>query len=161
MKRFMVGLGFGSLLLLLSAQIQAEMPVSVSSDGRTIQSGVTWHTDLDSGWRESKRRGVPMLIFITTDNCTYCSAMKKNTWCDATIQQRLANSFVGVRLTPARNAATLNRIKVPSYPTTLAGSPNGKIIGHRIGYQPPGELHQFLSEVVAKAGKRLLARDIH
>ena len=163
MKRFMAGLGFGSLLVFLSAQALAEMPVSVTSKGsEPPRPSVTWHTDLQSGWRESKRRGIPMLIFITTDNCTYCTAMKKDSWCDATIQQRVAHSFVGVRLTPQRNARTLKRIKVPSFPTTLAGSPDGKIIGHRIGYQPPGELHQFLSEIVTKSGKQsLLSREIH
>jgi protein disulfide-isomerase len=110
-------------------------------------AAISWHADLRSGWQESRRRGVPMVIFITSENCTYCEAMKRTTWCDGSITQRISRGFVAIRLNPTRNAATLGRINVKMYPTTLVGVPAGKIVAHREGYQPPGQLHQLLSEV--------------
>ncbi len=112
------------------------------------QPNVTWHRTLRAGWQESRRRNVPMLIYISSDHCAYCDAMKRDTWCDKTVQQRLTEDFVAIHLTPKENEATLGRIKVTTYPTTLIGVPEGKVIGHRFGYQPAAALHEFLSEVI-------------
>ncbi|QDT08516.1 hypothetical protein K239x_04550 [Planctomycetes bacterium K23_9] len=144
----MVLLGFGSCLLFFcAADSHADMPVSIREQASTAeQTPVAWHTSLQSGWREAKRRGVPMVIYITTQDCVYCDAMKQNTWCNQSVQQRLAGKFVAIRLNKLRNRQTLSRISVDTFPTTLLGTPNGKVIGHRVGYQPPEALQSFLAE---------------
>jgi protein disulfide-isomerase len=73
--------------------------------------------------------------------------MKRDTWCDQAIRERLASGFVAIRLTPRNNSKVLKRIKISSYPTTLIGVPQGKIVDHRVGYQPPASMHQLLSSV--------------
>ncbi|TWU50911.1 hypothetical protein Poly51_42040 [Rubripirellula tenax] len=158
MKRFMVSLGLGTLLTFsLTTQSQAEMPRR--GDPSIEQPGVSppiisWHTSLDSGWEESRRRDVPMVIFITTDRCRYCEAMKHDTWCDPTVQTDLAKGFVAIELTPQENSQTLQRIKVDTYPTTLIGVPQGKIVAHRTGYQPAIAMKSLLRDVKVKVFKR-------
>ena len=115
---------------------------------------INWHDSLESGWRESRATGRPMVIFITEDHCQYCEAMKNSTWCESSVRSRIGTGFVAIRLTPRHNGKTLDRIRVPMYPTTLIGSPAGKVIGHRTGYQPPSDLHGLLSE----AGNRIQSR---
>lgn len=115
--------------------------------GDQFCNDVVWHDDLDTGWRESRRRNVPMVIFITRDQCRYCQAMKHNTWCDRSVRERLASGFVAIRLTPQDNARVLNRIKVEMFPMTLIGSPQGKIIDHRTGYQPPQAIDRLLGKI--------------
>lgn len=153
MNRLMVWMGFGSLLLLTSSlalsTADAEMPGYVGSSAAPASladARIRWHDSLDSGWEESRRRNIPMVIYITTERCRYCDAMKRDTWCDYSVLHRVAKDFVAIRLTPQRNTATLNRIRIAAYPTTLIGIPEGKIIGRRVGYQPPAELHGLLSE---------------
>ena len=145
MNRFMVLLGCGSLLLTVSA-LRAEMPRYSNTANSPTTPAIVWHDTLDAGWEESRRRNVPMVIYITTENCRYCDAMKRDTWCDASVRQRIAQGFVAIRLTPRHNSATLSRISVNTYPSTLVGVPQGKIIGHRFGYQPATALHGLLSE---------------
>ena len=94
-----------------------------------------------------------MVIFITTDRCRYCDAMKQDTWCNDSIRSRLRD-FVAIRLTPQRNSATLGRINVKMYPTTLMGVPEGKIVSHREGYQPPAAVHQLLTESESSQANR-------
>jgi protein disulfide-isomerase len=144
----MVLLGFGSLMCIYSSSFcVAELPVSIqSSTSSDAVAPVAWHTTLQSGWKESRRSGLPMVIFITTNDCVYCDAMKQNTWCDKQVLRRLAGKFIPIRLNPLHNRKTLDRIDVDTYPTTLLGSPKGKVIGHRIGYQPPAAVQSFLSE---------------
>jgi hypothetical protein len=114
------------------------------------QSNIIWHGDLDSGWRESKRTGRPMVIFITSSHCRYCDAMKAATWRDLGINSRVGNEFVAVQLCPERNAKELSRIQVDVYPTTLVALPQGKVIDHRKGYQPPDLLHALLNRVTRR-----------
>lgn len=109
---------------------------------------VAWHGDLDSGWRTARASNRPMLIFITSDDCVYCDAMKRNTLCDQSVLRRLSQQFVPVVLRRGTNTEELQRITVTTYPTTLVAIPQGKVVGHRIGYQPPESFHALLSEVI-------------
>lgn len=106
-----------------------------------------WHEELETGWEASKETGRPMLIFITTEQCTFCDAMKENTLCDPTVRERLFRRFIPIRLRPDANNRVLSRIKVTTFPTTLVAHPRGKVLAHRIGYQPVDRFHELLSEV--------------
>lgn len=154
MKRFMVALGLGSLLLSYSAR--AEMPRSLGSTANSLPTSPTivWHDTLETGWQESRKRDVPMVIYITSERCHYCEAMKRDAWCDETVRQRLSRGYVAIRLSPQQNSATLDRINVKAYPTTLVGIPRGKIIAQRTGYQPASALHQLLSEAKDRISRR-------
>lgn len=152
MNRIMVVLGLGSLLFAISVapNVGAEMPGFVSTSELPTTNTVVWHSSLKSGWDEARRRDVPMVIYITSDNCQYCEAMKRDTWCDFGIGQRLSKDFVAIRLNPKENASTINRIKLKMFPATLIGLPQGKIIDHRYGYQPSGEIHQVLTNAKSR-----------
>ncbi|WP_146522046.1 thioredoxin family protein [Stieleria varia] len=110
-------------------------------------SGVQWHDNLEAGWRQARQLKRPMVIFITSRQCIYCDAMKRDTWCDQSVTQQLRDGYVAIRLTPEHNAETLSRIKVPAYPTTLIGLPEGKVVAHRIGYQPANTVRSLLGEI--------------
>lgn len=129
------------------AQPRAEVSTanrSVMDNAVTDNKGVQWHDDLNAGWAESRRLGRPMLIFITSDQCRYCDAMKQSTLSDRHVMGRIKDRFVAIRLSPTRNAGVLGRIRVAGYPTTLVGLPEGKVLDHRVGYQPVRELLRLL-----------------
>ncbi len=109
-----------------------------------------WYDDFDKGWRESKRRGLPMVVFITSENCIYCDAMKKDTWCNGEILGQLRQNFVAIQLKRGRDSELLSRIEVPSYPMTLVASPEGKVMEQRVGYQPPDQVRKLFSEVAQR-----------
>ena len=118
-NRFMVWMGLVSLLLPIvsvTPAAHAEMPRHESSPLSVPAPGIQWHETLDSGWAESRRRNLPMVIYITSDNCHYCDAMRQNTWCNASVRSRIAKGFIPIRLSRHRNSATLGRIQVEMYP---------------------------------------------
>ncbi|MFG0263778.1 MAG: thioredoxin family protein [Rhodopirellula sp. JB055] len=136
---------------------QAELPIigkvasalSPAHSGRPRVMAVRseapqWHDSFEAGWAAARRSGRPMLIFITSKDCRFCDAMKRDTLCDAGIQARLANGFVPIILRPDTNPEILARIPVTTYPTTLLALPRGKVIAHRVGYQPPGLFNELL-----------------
>lgn len=160
MKRIMVGQGTGlAILFLVSCQVtrvSAEEPhLVVNRLTIPAATDIAWHDSLESGWRVSRESGLPMVIFITSEHCTYCDAMQSSTWCESSVRERIGAGFIAIRLRQGHNDKTLGRIRIPMYPTTLIGTPEGKVIGHRSGFQPPGGLHQLLSE----AGRWMTRRD--
>jgi protein disulfide-isomerase len=150
----MVTMGMGLLSVSgfgFAKRLTAEMPwMARSSASSAAGSEISWHQNLAAGWKESRARNVPMVIFITSDRCHYCDLMKRDTWREPSVRSRLKDDFVLITLSPTRNSETLSRIEVTTYPTTLIGIPEGKVIGQRLGYQPPAALHGFLSESLSK-----------
>ena len=170
MNLFRQGIGFGIVFTVVMSLGQigrcpAEMPDFSSSTTSVMattianatpvdgQSGVVrepeiqWFDSLESGWKAARETGRPMVIFITSEHCLYCDAMKKNTLCEPSVRDRLLKRFIPIRLRPDSNARVLSRVEVTAFPTTLVAHPRGKVVAHRIGYQPVDQFHQFLSEV--------------
>lgn len=144
-----LAVGLASSLVTLS--VSAETPLkSLGITSHADSRHIVWHDDLDSGWRESRRTGRPMVIFITSSRCRYCDAMKQSTWQDLGIENRISNEFVAVRLSPEHNMKELSRIQVEVYPTTLVALPQGKVVDHRKGFQPPELLHSLLNRVIRR-----------
>ncbi|PHQ32869.1 thioredoxin family protein [Rhodopirellula bahusiensis] len=151
-------LAFIALVGCFTSTADAELPIigkvvsalSVSNASRSSATDLVsaetpmWHDNFESGWAAARRSGRPMLIFITSEHCRFCDAMKQNTLCDASIRSRLANGFVPIILRTDTNPEILARIPVQTYPTTLLAVPRGKVIAHRVGYQPPDRLHELL-----------------
>ena len=130
--------------------VGGEMPDVLQPNDVGSPVSLVWHDNLDEGWRESKRRGLPMVVFITSDNCVYCDAMKKDTWCDGEVLGQLRQNFVAIQLKRDRDSELLSRIKVPSYPMTLVASPEGKVMDQRIGYQPPEQVRKLFSDIAQR-----------
>ena len=130
-----------------SPQASETGPPELTSAPAPSADALQWHESLETGWKEAKATGRPMLIFITTEECVYCDAMKRGTLCDESIRKRLFASFVPIRLRPSVNNRVLSRIEISAYPTTLVAHPYGKVATHRIGYQPVDRFHAMLSEV--------------
>jgi hypothetical protein len=144
-------LAIGLASSLISHSVFAETPSrSFGSPVPIYPHDIAWHDDLDSGWRESQRTGRPMVIFITSARCRYCDAMKQSTWHDLGIENRVGKEFVAVRLSPEHNMKELSRIQVEVYPTTIVALPQGKVVDHRKGFQPPELLHGLLNRVVRR-----------
>ena len=86
-----------------------------------------------------------MVIYITAAQCRYCDAMKQATWQNRGIKNRVAEEFVAVQLSAERNERELNRIHVEMYPMTIVAVPQGKVVDHRKGFQPPELIHELLN----------------
>ncbi|MGV3485992.1 MAG: thioredoxin family protein [Planctomycetaceae bacterium] len=153
MKRVIwsLSLGFMMFVGLFTGTLHAQSPgYTLSGVIPRLHRHIAWHDNLDSGWRESQRTGRPMVIFITAAKCRYCDAMKDITWQNRSIENRVASEFVAVQLTPERNARELSRIEVKMYPMTIVAKPEGKVVDHRKGFQPPELLHELLNRALVR-----------
>lgn len=124
----------------------AEMPSWVKP-GETKEASMGWRDSLAEGWKDAKSTGLPMVIFITSENCIYCKAMEKKTWCSEQVREQIGGRFIPVRLIAGRNVKSLSKVSVDVYPTTLLATPEGDVVAHRKGFQPPERIRALLGHL--------------
>lgn len=87
---------------------------------------------------------LPILVFITSENCAYCRKMKREVWSNPQIIAQVKAGFVPLKLHATRHRQLVAKLGVRAFPTTILFTPEGKIIDAAAGYLPPKELAGLL-----------------
>lgn len=87
---------------------------------------------------------LPILVFITSDNCAYCRKMKREVWSNPQIIAQVKAGFVPLELHATRHRQLVAKLGVRAFPTTILFSPEGKIIDAATGYLPPNQMAGLL-----------------
>jgi protein disulfide-isomerase len=107
-----------------------------------------WQSDLATAQELSLKHGRPLLIFVMTKNCGFCTKMEQKTWSDEAVNQRLQTAFVPLRLDAEKHPELAAQLGVEGFPTTLIYGANRKLLGHFIGYAPPDRVLQTLDQLL-------------
>ncbi len=108
-----------------------------------------WQNDLAVAQELSAKHGRPLLIFVMTKNCGFCTKMEQKTWSDETVNQRLQTAFVPLRLDAEKHPELAAQLGVEGFPTTLIYGTNRKLLGNFVGYAPPDRVLQTLDQLPA------------
>jgi len=114
---------------------------------------IAWRSDLRTAWSEAQEQHRPLLVFITRDDCPYCTKMKQSTYLDAHIVERVDEGFIPVVVDSAVEEKFVHDLKVSAFPTTVLISPDAKILDRIKGFVEP---EKFDARLVA-AERRLAA----
>ncbi len=117
----------------LSVILWVLSPVAAASD----VAQVSWHTDVQKAWHATQQQGRPLLVFVTRDNCFYCSQMKDSTYTNLAVAGAINRSFVPLVLDGGGQSPLLKELKVTSYPSTFVISPQAVIVARIDGYVTP------------------------
>ncbi|MBI3836818.1 MAG: thioredoxin family protein [Planctomycetia bacterium] len=98
---------------------------------------VNWHTNVQEAWKTTQQQGRPLLVFVTRDDCFYCSQMKDRTYSNLAVALAINQSFVPLVLDGGGQSALVKELKVTSYPSTFVISPQAVIVGRIDGYVTP------------------------
>lgn len=113
--------------------------------GSAWQDDITW-TDAGITQAELTAQNKPVFLFISTDWCTYCKKMKRETFADPSVQKILNDKFVNIYLDPEKEGTArfmgedvsykelASQLGVTGYPTSAFFSSEGKILGVQPGY---------------------------
>ena len=58
------------------------------------QPAVVWHHDVKTAWQSTQQQNRPLLVFVTSSHCLYCTKMKQGTYANATVAATINRSFV-------------------------------------------------------------------
>jgi protein disulfide-isomerase len=119
---------------------------------------VSWHSDVDTAWKATREQGRPLLVFVTRDECFYCTQMKEKTYNHALVAAAIHGSFVPLVLDGRGSSQLLKELRVAAYPCTFVISPQAVILDRIDGYVAPeafaNRLHSARPAVgMAKASK--------
>ncbi|REJ70556.1 MAG: thioredoxin family protein [Planctomycetota bacterium] len=151
--RLFLGLLFTSLTVGNTAVLWAAHgdTTKVAAD----EPSIVWQASPEDAWRLMRDENRPLLLFITTDGCGYCTQMKKKTYRDAKLASEVARSFVALRIHAERDVdeAWLERFEVQVYPTTLIFTPDRVLADRFNGFVAAEQLHSRLTELVVERAK--------
>ena len=94
-----------------------------AEDGEKIE----WQRSLTEAKRVAQESGKPMLIFVTSAGCRYCTQMKQTTLVDPGLVEEVNETFVPAYLDAGQNADVVRSLGIRAFPTTLLATPDGQV----------------------------------
>jgi thiol:disulfide interchange protein len=110
------------------------------------QSSVNWHTDVTAAWKQTKQQGRPLLIFVTHENCVFCTKMKKGTLANGQVEAKIGAGYVPLVIDGGGKCPLLKELNVKAYPATFVVSPDAVILDRIDGYVTPDVLARRLAK---------------
>jgi thioredoxin-related protein len=138
-------------LLLLLALLCVRLPDVVAEE-------VRWASNPDKAWATAKQEKRPLLIYVTSAACHWCTEMKTKTFGDPEVAEHINKTFVPVSFKAEDERELSKALEVEVYPTTVIVSVvAGKkpvVLGKMMGYVPPATFRKRLAEVTPKGVQR-------
>lgn len=136
-----------TFLLVALAGAIAIRPADASAEpadasGETVR----WRKDPAAAQHEATRTDRPILVYVGSEACGYCRKLERETWPDRHVSGILGQRFVPLHVDGHRSPGIARQLEVRAYPTVIALSPAGRLIGRVDGYRGPGEMRAFLVE---------------
>ncbi len=108
---------------------------------------VAWHRDVATAWNVTRQNGRPLLVFVTRQDCTYCTQMKLGTYANRSLAGAINQSFVPLVLDGGTNCPLLKELNVTAFPCTFVISPQAVILDRIEGFVAPEVLASRLNAV--------------
>ena len=133
------------IVLAVLSFISSSMFVAKSQAALFQRSGIQWNNDINESIAMSKQLNKPMLLKVSTDWCSYCKKMQRETFSDATVIAKVNENFVPVYIDGDKNKALVKQLGVRSFPTTVVVSPNQEVLASITGFRSAGQLNTDLA----------------
>ena len=140
--------------VLVLALLAGTLPLAAAE-----QAAVAWQHDVNRAWQSTQQQGRPLLVFVTTSHCLYCTKMKQGTYANAAVAATINRSFVPLVLDGEAPCPLLKDLAVKAYPATFIISPSAVILDRVDGYVAPDKMMSRLAAVQALATAQTDQRD--
>ena len=120
---------------------------------------VAWQKDIAQAWQSSQQNGRLLLVFVTRDQCYYCTKMKDGTYTSPLVTQSVASAYVPLMLDGAQQSPLLKELNVKGYPSTFVISPQAVVLDRIDGYVTPEVLATRLKALRPRPPSGKLASD--
>jgi thioredoxin-related protein len=133
------------LVTILAALAIAAVPAGVRAQGPEVQ----FRADYNEARQEAEKRGLPLALYLTTDNCMWCQRLVADTFSDPSVIKMMNEKFVALKVHAAREPYLVEALKVKVYPTVILAGPDGKIMATITGYKEAAQFYNDLQQVLA------------
>jgi hypothetical protein len=119
---------------------------------------VAWHTNVETAWSTACEQGRPLLLFVTREDCAFCTQMKDDTYSHPGIANLVNQSFVPLVLDGRAGLPLLKELNVNLYPCTFVISPQAVVLMRVEGYLSPRDFGRRLATARPPAGAAHMAQ---
>ncbi len=95
---------------------------------------IQWHADLGEAWKTTCESGRPLLLFVTVENCGYCTKMKNGTFTDEAVVSTISEAFVPTWINSRELKQMVDQLQIRLFPTTLIILPDYRVADRINGY---------------------------
>jgi thioredoxin-like negative regulator of GroEL len=125
-------------------------------------AGIQWRTDYASSLKEAQDRDLPLMVEFGTGNCYWCKKLDETTFRDPALVKMLNERFIPVKIDGDKEAATVQKLRITSYPTLVLAAPDKRILHTLEGYQETDKLNDKLQWALSQlAPPEWMSRDLH
>ena len=127
--------------LLETVQSTAEQPTQAMVPDRPQ---INWVDSPQMATSLAQQFHLPILIFATSDGCTYCRKMEREVWSNADIISMVETGFIPLKLNAERDAGFVAAQQIRAFPTTLVFTQDARLITGATGCLPTNQLAGLL-----------------
>ena len=131
---------------------------SVAQPAPAAKSSVDWINSYRTARKKGTAQERPVFLFVTSEGCSYCKKMERESLKDKTVIKKLRTNFVPARLKLDPESQLARDLKVTMFPTTVIIAPDGKIVDYVRGYMSDEKLTNCISKAL-KSEKLALKAD--
>jgi thiol:disulfide interchange protein DsbD len=110
------------------------------NNSSTNSSGINWNNDLNTAFEQAQASNKMVFADFYADWCHYCQEMDSETYTDAKVQQRIAQSYVAVKIDTDDHPDLSSKYGIYGLPTIIIFNSNGQEIKRIEGYQSASQL---------------------
>jgi TolA-binding protein len=110
---------------------------------------IHFRTNYSEARLEAEKKGLPIVLFLTTDNCMWCQRLVAETFGEPTITKVMNEKYVPLRVHALQDPGLIQSLKVTSFPTVILAGPDGKILTTIQGFKDAVRFHDDLQRVLA------------
>lgn len=129
----------------LAMLIAAASVMSAASAPAAEPEGVAWIDDPQRALQIARQTGKPVVAFVSSPRCGFCTKMERETWSDPAIARVVAEHYVPLRLKTNRHPGAVRSLRVRVFPTTVVIDHKGNGVNGAAGFLPPERLAELLS----------------
>ena len=89
---------------------------------------VAWQPGVSQAQAVAAQQSRPMLIFVTSSSCGYCTKMKRDSLANENVVSMINGSFVPLKLDANRDRRLVEQLRVDAFPTTFVVAPDGRVV---------------------------------
>jgi len=122
--------------------------VLIASTTATAAESIHWSTDVRAAVEQASEQGRPILLFVSSSHCGYCTKMKRETYSNPAVAMQVNEAFIPVYVNADRSTELVRQLKVSAYPTTVVVSPESQVVAKIRGFVGPAKFQKRLATVL-------------
>jgi TolA-binding protein len=123
--------------------------LAVPAFARAQATAIPFRHNYAEARQEAERRGVPLILYFTTDNCPWCTRLVNETFGDPAVAKLMNDRFVVMKVHARSEPVLVEKLSIPYFPTVILAGPDGKILGRVEGFQDAIRFNDSLQRALA------------